>query len=137
MVIDSDSWGLGQRDFSRCPQDEEPKCSGGEAGRGGGLDEMSRGHKRETVRLRHERNFPHLVELALPKKGFRDVVQKIDAFHRERSIPVKRGRNRHEVKQVYIRFCFLNAAAADAFRYRFGGQYLTYAPDKPKSRTSV
>src|SRR5262245_33255485 len=28
-----------------------------------------------------------------------------DAFHREQRIPVRRGRNRHEVKQFYIRFC--------------------------------
>jgi len=62
---------------------------------------MSRGHKRETVRLRTERNFPHLVELALPKKGFRDVVQEIDAFHRERRIPIRRGRSRYDAKPFY------------------------------------
>ena len=98
---------------------------------------MSRGHKRETVRLRTERNFPHLVELALPKKGFRDVVQEIDAFHRERRTPVRRGRNRLKVKQLFIRFCFRDAATADAFRYRFDGERLTSAPEKPKPRTSV
>ena len=48
-------------------------------------------------------------------------MREIDAFHRERRIPVRRGRSRHEVKQVYIRFCFPDAATADAFRNRFGG----------------
>ncbi len=37
-------------------------------------------------------------------------------FHRERRIPVRRGRSRHEAEQFYIRFCFPDAATADAFR---------------------
>jgi hypothetical protein len=88
---------------------------------------MIRGRKSETLRLRNERDFPHLVELALPTKGFRDVAQEIDAFHRERRIPVRRGRNRREGKQLYIRFCFPDAATADAFRYRFR-RLLQHAP---------
>ena len=83
--------------------------------------------KIEFVRLTNERDFPHLVELALPPGGFRSVFLEIDAFHRERRIPVRRGRSRHEVKQVYIRFCFPDAAIADAFRNRFGGECLTHA----------
>src|SRR5262249_22275419 len=91
--------------------------------------------KSETVRLTNERDFPHLVELALPPEGFRSVFLEIDAFHREQRIPVRRGRSRHEVKQFYIRFCFPDAATADAFRNRFGGECLTHAPVKPKPRT--
>ena len=93
--------------------------------------------KSEFVRLTNERDFPHLVELALPLEGFRDVLLQIDALHRERRIPVRRGRSRHEVKQFYIRFCFPDAATADAFRNRFGGECLTHAPGKPKPRTSA
>src|SRR5499427_10461770 len=93
--------------------------------------------KSETVRLTNERDFPHLVELALPPEGFRKVFLEIDAFHREQRIPVRRGRSRHEVKQFYIRFCFPDAATADAFRNRFGGECLTHAPGKPKPRTSA
>jgi hypothetical protein len=48
--------------------------------------------KREIVGLRNERDFPYLVELALPPGGFRSVFLEIDAFHRERRIPVRRGR---------------------------------------------
>jgi hypothetical protein len=83
--------------------------------------------KSEMVRLTNERDFPHLVELALPPEGFRDVFLPIDTFHRERRIPVRRGRSRHEVKQFYIRFCFPDAATADAFRNRFGGECLAHA----------
>ena len=83
---------------------------------------------REIVGLTNERDFPYLVELelALPPKGFRSIALQIDAFHRERRIPVRRGRSRHKFKQFYIRFCFPDAATADAFRNRFGGECLTY-----------
>ena len=90
--------------------------------------------KREIVGLRNERDFPNLVELTLPLRPFRNVFLEIDAFHRERRIPVRRGRSRHEVKQVYIRFCFPDTATADAFRNRFGGECLTYALGKSKPR---
>ena len=93
--------------------------------------------KREIVGLTNERDFPYLVELALPPGGFRSVFLEIDAFHRERRIPVRRGRSRHEVKPFYIRFCFADAATADAFRNRFGGECLTHAPGNPKLRTSA
>src|SRR5262245_61325614 len=85
--------------------------------------------KREIVGLTNERDFPYLVELALPPGGFRDVFQEIDAFHRERRIPVRRGRRRYEVNPFYVRFCFPDTATADAFRDRFGGECLT-APEK-------
>src|SRR5262249_34112909 len=53
--------------------------------------------KREIIGLRNERDFPHLVELALTPEGFRSVLLEIDAFHRERRIPVRRGRSRHHL----------------------------------------
>jgi hypothetical protein len=83
--------------------------------------------KREIVGLANERDFPHLVELAVPLGGFRSVFLEFDAFHRERRIPVRRGRSRHEADQLYIRFCFPDGATADAFCNRFGGEYLTHA----------
>ena len=84
--------------------------------------------KREILGLRNERDFPHLVELALPPEGFRSVLLEIDAFHRERRIPVRRGRSRYGAKPFYIRFCFPDTATADAFRNRFAGECLTHAP---------
>ena len=98
--------------------------------------EMTR-RKREITGLANEQDFPHLVELAVPPEGFGRGFLDFDAFHRERRIPVRRGRSRHEVKQFYIRFCFPDAATADAFRNRFGGECLTHAPGKPKPRTSA
>ena len=55
--------------------------------------------KREITGLANEQDFPHLVELAVPPEGFRGTFLEFDAFHRERRIPVRRGRSRHEVKQ--------------------------------------
>jgi hypothetical protein len=89
--------------------------------------------KSETVRLRNERDFPHLVELALPPEGFRDVFLQIDAFHRERHLPVRRGRSRHKAKQFYIRFCFPDTATADAFRNCFGRECLTHDPKSARA----
>jgi hypothetical protein len=80
--------------------------------------------KREIIGLTNERDFPHLVELTFPPGGFRSVFLEIDAFHRDRRIPVRRGRNRHEVEQFHIRFCFPDIATADAFHNRFGGRVL-------------
>jgi len=93
--------------------------------------------KSEFVRLTNERNFPHVVELALSPEGFREVLVQINAFHSERHIPVRRGRSRYEVKPFYIRFCFPDAATADAFRSRFGGLRFTQAPAKPKRLISA
>ena len=90
--------------------------------------------KREIVGLRNERDFPHLVELALPLGPFRSVFLEIDAFHRERRIPVRRGRSRYEVKPFHIRFCFPDAATADAFLNRFGGECVIHAPGEPRLR---
>ena len=93
--------------------------------------------RRKRVGLMNERDFPHIVELALPPGPFGSVVLEIDAFHREQRIPVRRGQSRHEAKQSYIRFCFSDAATADGFRNRFGGECLTHAPLKPEQRSYV
>ena len=61
--------------------------------------------KREIIGLTNERDFPHLVELAVSPGGFRSAFLEFDAFHRERCIPVRHGRSRHEAEQFYIRFC--------------------------------
>jgi hypothetical protein len=84
----------------------------------------------------NERDFPHLVELELPPGGFRSQNLEFDAFHRERGIPIRRGRGRHEAEQFHVRFCFPDAATADAFRERFDGLRLTHSPPKPGQRPS-
>src|ERR1700750_3079917 len=92
--------------------------------------------KTEVVGLTNEQHFPHLVELAVRPEGLRDALLEFDAFHRERPIPVYRGRTRQVAERFHLRFCLPDAATADAFRNRFGGQCFTYAPAKPKPRIS-
>ncbi len=94
---------------------------------------MSR-RKAEVTGLMNERDFPHVVELALPPGGFRSRSSEFEAFHRELGIPIRRGRGRHEAEQFYVRFCFPHATAADAFRDHFGGERLTYTSQKPQPR---
>jgi hypothetical protein len=96
---------------------------------------MSR-RKGEITGHMNERDFPHLVELELPRGGFRDRIFEFNAFHHERGIPIRRDRGRHEVEQFYVRFCFPDAAIADAFRERFGGVRFTYSPSKSGQRPS-
>ena len=89
--------------------------------------------RREIVGLRNERDFPHLVELALPLGPFRSVFLEIDAFHRERlASAVRRGRKPARGRESLYSICFPDAATADAFRNRFGGECFTHAPEKPK-----
>ena len=92
--------------------------------------------KFEITAHMNERVFPHIVELALPPGGFRSQSLEFDAFHRERSIPIRRGCGRHELEQFHVRFCFPDAAIADAFQDRFGGARLTYSPPRAGLRPS-
>jgi hypothetical protein len=94
---------------------------------------MSR-RKGEITGLMNERDFRHLVELALPSSGFRGQTSEFEAFHRERRISIRRGRNRHDAERLFIRFCFSEAATADSFRSQFGGERMTYAPEKTRPR---
>jgi hypothetical protein len=47
--------------------------------------------KREITGLANERDFPHVVELAVPPEGFHGAFLEFDAFHREHRIPVRRS----------------------------------------------
>jgi hypothetical protein len=91
---------------------------------------MSR-RKSEITGHMNERDFPHIAELELPPGGFRNKSQEFESFHRERRIIIRRGCGRHEREQFHVRFCFPNAATAEAFQGRFGGTRLTHSPSKP------
>ena len=94
---------------------------------------MSR-RKGEITSLLNERDFRHLVELALPSGGFRSQMSEFETFHRERRISVRRGRNRHDAERLFIRFFCSDAATADAFRSQFRGERMTYAPERARPR---
>ncbi len=85
--------------------------------------------KGEITGRMNERDYPHLVELPLPPRGFRARSDDMQAFHRERGIQSRRGQGRNEGEQFYVRYCFADSAAdsahADAFCDRFSGERLT------------
>src|SRR3954452_14358631 len=93
---------------------------------------MSRRKGEITARI-NERDFACIVELALPSATFNMLQVELEAFHQDRGIPVRRGRGRNEAGQFYLRFCFPDAAAANAFHERFGGKRLPKAKPRVSS----
>jgi hypothetical protein len=82
--------------------------------------EMTRRKVEITARM-NERDYPHIVELALPPGGFRSRSDAMLAFHRERGIQIRRGQGRNDDGQFYVRYCFADPIHADAFCDQFGG----------------
>jgi hypothetical protein len=56
---------------------------------------MSR-RKGEITERMYERDFPHIVELAVPSGGHGSRSAQFDAFYRDRKISIRRRRGRHE-----------------------------------------
>jgi hypothetical protein len=47
--------------------------------------------KHEITARMNERDYPHVVEIALPSGGFRARSDDMQAFHSERGIQIRRG----------------------------------------------
>ena len=95
------------------------------ASRGNGVETTAR--KSEVAARMNEREAereaPHIVALVHPPDGFGVMlVEWMTRFHTERGIPIRRGRRQRRGEQEYVRFCFTDAATADAFQARFGGE---------------
>ena len=85
--------------------------------------------KFKSKKLSTERNFPHIIEIALPVSGLAaDVSREMATFHRSRDIRLRFGRARIENGQHYGRWCFSEPAVADAFCKQFGGVRLKSEP---------
>ena len=72
-----------------------------------------------------ERNFPHIVEMAIAPGG---LGKRLDAMHEwlnAREILSRRWRGRYNEGTFYIRWCFAEAATAEAFLAVFGGDRIT------------
>jgi hypothetical protein len=90
--------------------------------------------KGETTGSMNERDFPHLIELAVPPRGFQGQDVEFDAFHRDHGIPIRCGSGQQKEGQFYVRFCFPRADLAHAFRDLFGGEYMTYPAKKVRKQ---
>ena len=72
-----------------------------------------------------ERDFPHIVEMAVPPNGFGIRLDAMYEWHRSRDIEARRGQGRHEDDCDYVRWCFADPKIAAAFAVDFGGTVLT------------
>ena len=81
---------------------------------------MARRKGEITARM-NERDFPHIVELALPSDGFGRALDAVHDFHRLRGIQSRDGRRQRRDEQEYVRWCFASVIDADDFAQQFGG----------------
>lgn len=77
--------------------------------------------KGEKTSRMNERDYPHIVQLAVPPKGFGLIHDTMMAFHCELGIENRRGRTISRDGHWVCRWCFADVATAEAFRLRFGG----------------
>ncbi len=72
-----------------------------------------------------ERDFPHMVEIIVPLGGLGKRLDAMHAFHTERGIKSHHGRGRRDSDgRDHVRWCFADAATADAFAAEFNGTRL-------------
>jgi hypothetical protein len=81
---------------------------------------MTRRKGEITARM-NERDFPHIVELALPEGGYGNRLEDFEMFHRSRGIESRRGRRQRRNEQEFVRWCFAERTDAAAFAWLFGG----------------
>jgi hypothetical protein len=71
-----------------------------------------------------ERDFPHVVEVAVPPGGLGKRLDAMHDFHAERGISACLGRGRHEDGKDHLRWYFSEARTAVSFAAEFGGTRL-------------
>jgi hypothetical protein len=71
-----------------------------------------------------KRDFPHIVEIAVPLGGLGKRLDTMHTFHAERGIKACLGRGRRKDSQDYLRWYFADATIAASFAVEFGGTHL-------------
>jgi hypothetical protein len=85
-------------------------------------------------KLKHitEDRFPHIIEIAIPASGLdAQTSRSIVNFHDSRKIQIRFG---HGLKSL-SRWCFSDAATAEAFKQQFGGNHVVKNRRIPIKRT--
>jgi hypothetical protein len=77
-------------------------------------------YKGRASRKTFEREFPHIVEIAVPAGGLGRRLDAMHAFHTDRGIDACLGRGRREDNQDYLRWYFADAHTAASFAAEFG-----------------
>lgn len=87
---------------------------------------MSR-RKGERTFAMNERDYPNLVAIPVPPNGLGMTLNAMHDWHREHGVRHYGGRGARRGETDWTTFCFADAATADAFHERFGGERLTAA----------
>jgi len=66
-----------------------------------------------------ERDFPHIVEIAVPLGGLGKTLDAMYDFHARHGIKPQRGHRRHDAQRSVIRWCFADQEIAKAFANEF------------------
>jgi hypothetical protein len=69
-----------------------------------------------------KREFPHVVEIAVPLGGLGKQLDAMHDFHNVCGIKACLGRGRREVDQDHLRWYFAEHKTAAAFAEKFGGK---------------
>ena len=72
-----------------------------------------------------ERDFPHLVDVAVPLGGFGKRLDGMHEWHRSRGIEARQGRGQRDEGHNFIRWCFADPKMAADFAAQFGGTIMT------------
>jgi hypothetical protein len=83
---------------------------------------MTRRYKGRPSGKTIARDFPFIVEIAVPPGGLGKRLNAMHAFHNQRSIKVVHLRHRHDDdKGDYLLWCFARHVIAEEFVIEFGG----------------
>jgi len=77
-------------------------------------------HKGRSTSKTFKRQFPHIVEIAVPPRGLGKRLDLMHAFHSDREIKACLGRGRRDNKD-YLRWYFADPTTAASFAVEFGG----------------
>jgi hypothetical protein len=72
-----------------------------------------------------EREFPHVVEIAVPPGGLGAQLDVMHHFHRARGIQACLGLGRRDEGRDYLRWYFTRPTVAEAFVAEFGGNLIS------------
>jgi hypothetical protein len=78
-------------------------------------------YKGRTSQKAIEREFPHVVEIAVPPRGLGVQLDAMYQFHRARGIQACIGLGRRDGGRDYLRWYFTRPTAANAFAAEFSG----------------
>jgi len=78
--------------------------------------------KRNITVYANERNFPFVVQIAVPDGGFGSKLEAINAWHRYSKNKQRRGRPQSLGEKKFWRWCFKSSETAEQFSRRFGGE---------------